>query len=128
MRGSETILLVEDNEQLRELAALVLTARGYRVLSASSIEEVEAICKLERGKIDLLLTDVVMPRLSGTEIARYVAQRRPGIRVLYMSGYTADTTVHHGVLEQGVAFLQKPFTPATLATKVREVLDQSTRN
>ena len=128
MRGSETILLVEDNEQLRELAALVLTARGYRVFSAASIEEVESICKLERRKIDLLLTDVVMPRLSGTEIARYVTQRRPGIRVLYMSGYTADTTVHHGVLEQGVAFLQKPFTPTTLATKVREVLDQSARN
>jgi two-component system cell cycle sensor histidine kinase/response regulator CckA len=123
-RGSETILLVEDNDQLRDLAALVLTSQGYRVLPAAKIEEVEAICKRERGKIDLLLTDVVMPRISGTEIARLVSQRRPGIRILYMSGYTADTTVHHGVLEHGVAFLQKPFTPATLATKVREVLDQ----
>ena len=124
MRGSETILLVEDNKQLRELAALVLTSRGYRVLSASNFEEVETICKREKGKIHLLLTDVVMPRVSGTEIARFVAERRPQTRILYMSGYTADTTVHHGVLEHGVAFLQKPFTPATLATKVREVLDQ----
>jgi len=124
LRGSETILLVEDNKQLRELAAQVLTSRGYRVLSAASFEEVEKICKRERGKIHLLLTDVVMPRVSGTEIARFVAERRPQTRILYMSGYTADTTVHHGVLEHGVAFLQKPFTPATLATKVREVLDQ----
>jgi len=123
-RGTETILLAEDNEQLRELAALVLTSRGYRVLPAANIEEVEAICKQEQSKIDLLLTDVVMPRMSGTEIASYVAKRRPGIRILYMSGYTADTTVHHGVLEQGVAFLQKPFTPGTLVAKVREVLDQ----
>ncbi len=126
--GTETILLAEDDEQLRELASLVLTARGYRVLSAGSSEEVEAICKGERERIHLLLTDVVMPRMSGTEIARRVAERRPGIRVLYMSGYTEDATVHHGVLENGVAFLQKPFTPATLAAKVREVLDQPARN
>jgi len=127
-RGSETILLAEDDDQLRELAALILTARGYRVLSAGNIEEVDAICKRERAKIDLLLTDVVMPRMSGTEIAVRVAQRRPGIRILYMSGYTADATVHHGVLEHGVAFLQKPFTPALLAAKVREVLDQPNQN
>ncbi len=127
-KGSETILLAEDDEQLRELATLVLTSRGYRVFSAANIEEVDAICKRERGKIDLLVTDVVMPRVSGTEIANRVAQRRPGIRILYMSGYTADATVHHGVLEQGVAFLQKPFTPATLAAKVREVLDQAAQS
>ncbi len=126
--GSETILLVEDNEQLRELAVRILTSRGYRVLPAANFEEVDAICKREKGKIDLLLTDVVMPRISGTEIAHFVAQRRPAIRILYMSGYTADTTVHHGVLEHGVAFLQKPFTPAALNAKVREVLDQSAKS
>ena len=124
-RGSETILLAEDNEQLRELAVLVLRSRGYRVLPAANSEEVDAICRREKGKIDLLLTDVVMPRINGTEIAKRVAQQRPGIRVLFMSGYTTDSTVHHGLLETGVAFLQKPFTPAALAAKVREVLDQS---
>ncbi|MFI5097521.1 MAG: PAS domain S-box protein [Candidatus Acidiferrales bacterium] len=128
MRGSETILLVEDNDQLRELAVQVLTSLGYRVLPAANSEEVDAICERELGGIDLLLTDVVMPRISGTEIAKRVAQRRPGIRVLYMSGYTADATVHLGVLERGVAFLQKPFTPTALAAKVREVLDQAAQS
>ncbi len=127
-RGSESILLAEDNEQLRELAVLVLRSRGYRVLPAANSEEVQAICERELGKIDLLLTDVVMPRISGTEIAKRVAQQHPGIRVLYMSGYTTDSTVHHGLLADGVAFLQKPFTPAGLAAKVREVLDQSAQS
>ena len=124
--GSETILLVEDDAQLRELAACILDSRGYRVLAAGNAEQVDAICDRETHNIDLLLTDVVMPGVSGTKIAKHVAERCPGIKILYMSGYTSNAIVHHGVLDQGIAFLQKPFTPAVLTAKVREVLDSST--
>jgi PAS domain S-box-containing protein len=123
--GSETILLVEDDWQLRDLARSLLSSLGYTVLTVDSVTEVEAVCRRHAGAIHLLLTDVVMPGISGKELARRVTQSYPGTRVLYMSGYTTDTIVHHGVLEAGIHFLQKPFTSTALASKVREVLDRS---
>ena len=123
--GTETILLVEDDWQLRDLARSLLSSLGYTVLTVDSVAEVEAVCRHHAGAIQLLLTDVVMPGMSGKELARRVTQSYPGTRVLYMSGYTTDTIVHHGVRETGIHFLQKPFTSTALATKVREVLDQT---
>ncbi len=123
VRGHETILLVEDDVQVRELAAAVLSNSGYNVLVAESSREVAGKVEQHEGPIDLLLTDVVMPGIGGRELANQVKARRPGIKVLYMSGYTTNAIVHHGVLDPGTFFLQKPFTPSTLTTKIREVLD-----
>jgi signal transduction histidine kinase len=122
--GSETILLVEDAELVRNLALQVLETAGYRVLAAASGEAAIDLCeKMNGDRIDLLLTDVVMPGMSGNEMSRILLAKRPGMPVLYMSGYTDDAIVQHGVLEAGINFLQKPFTPGALAMKVREVLD-----
>jgi two-component system, cell cycle sensor histidine kinase and response regulator CckA len=121
-RGSETILLVEDQEQVRNVALSILRRHGYRVLVAQSAPEALALCDLESGAIDLLLTDVVMPHLSGAELAKRIAHSRPEIKVLCMSGYTDDSVIRHGVLQSDMPFLQKPFTPETLVHKVREVL------
>ena len=123
VRGSETVLLVEDDEMIRKLVQKVLKANGYAVLVAASGRDAERVAEQHEGPIDLLMTDVVMPGLSGREVARRLSAARTGIRVLYLSGYTDDAIVHHGVLDPGVAFLQKPFTPAVLGRKVREVLD-----
>jgi len=120
--GTERILLVEDDVLLRHLALDILTARGYSVQVVEKPEELESVIQ-NTAKCDLLLTDVVMPKLNGPELAKRVAQHWPGIKVLYMSGYTTDAIVHHGVLNEGLFFLQKPFTPAALTAKVREVLD-----
>jgi two-component system, cell cycle sensor histidine kinase and response regulator CckA len=125
VRGTETILLVEDDHPVRDLAGTILTACGYTVLAADSAPAAVSKCEEHGGAIHLLLTDVVMPGSGGREVARLVMARKPGIRVLYMSGYTTNAIVHHGVLDVGTFFLQKPFTPASLAAKVREVLDQS---
>jgi PAS domain S-box-containing protein len=125
IRGTETILLVEDDRQVRELAGVLLTACGYTVLVADSAPAVISMCERHAGAIHLLLTDVVMPGSGGRELANQVIARRPGIRVLYMSGYTTNAIIHHGVLDDGACFLQKPFTPASLAGKVREVLDRA---
>ena len=120
--GSERVLLLEDDAQLRQLAVEILTARGYGVQIVEKLEDLDAI--LQRApKCDLLLTDVVMPKMNGPELAMRVARQWPGIKVLYMSGYTTNAIVHHGILDQGLSFLQKPFTPTSLAAKVREVLD-----
>jgi len=125
-RGSEKILLVEDDALLRNLAVDVLSARGYTVSTVEKPEDLESV--LERtAECDLLLTDVIMPRMNGPELAKRVAQRWPRIKVLYMSGYTSDAIVHHGVLNEGLYFLQKPFLPRALAAKVREVLDAPAR-
>ncbi|MEO6600707.1 MAG: GAF domain-containing protein [Polyangiaceae bacterium] len=121
-QGSETILLVEDQEQVRNVALSILRRHGYRVLVAQSAPEALALCDSEPGVIDLLLTDVVMPQLSGAELAKRVALSRPDIKVLCMSGYTDDSVIRHGVLQNDMPFLQKPFTPESLAHKVREVL------
>jgi two-component system cell cycle sensor histidine kinase/response regulator CckA len=123
VRGSETVLVVEDDEMIRKLVQKVLKANGYTVLVAASGGDAERVAGQHDGPIHLLMTDVVMPGLNGREVARRLAATRAGIRVLYLSGYTDDAIVHHGVLEPGVAFLQKPFTPAVLGRKVREVLD-----
>jgi signal transduction histidine kinase/ActR/RegA family two-component response regulator len=121
--GSESVLLVEDDAQVRTLARSILVRCGYKVLTAASGEEAVRICQQTADKFELMLTDVVMPGLSGREVAERVATCRPEMKVLYMSGYTDDAIVHHGVLETGIALLQKPFTPNSLAAKVREVLD-----
>jgi CheY-like chemotaxis protein len=123
LRGTETILLVEDEEQLRVVARGILKKFGYEVLEAKSGAEALQICERHRRTIHLLLSDVVMPKMSGPELAKRLVQARPGMRVLCMSGYTDDSIVRHGVLEGQMAFLQKPFTPGTLTRKVREVLD-----
>jgi CheY-like chemotaxis protein len=123
LRGTETILVVEDDDMIRNLVQRVLRANGYTVLVAANGGEAERVSGQHESAIHLLMTDVVLPGLNGREVARRVVAARAGIRVLYLSGYTDDAIVHHGVLESGVAFLQKPFTPAVLGRKVREVLD-----
>ncbi|HXW14356.1 MAG TPA: PAS domain S-box protein [Terriglobia bacterium] len=121
--ASETILLVEDEEAVRALAARILQRLGYKVLESTSPEDALEISERHTGPIHLLLTDVVLPSMSGRKVAEFLAPLRPGMKALYMSGYTDDAIVRNGVLEATAAFLQKPFTPATLARKVREVLD-----
>jgi signal transduction histidine kinase len=118
----ETILLVEDNDQLREAATRILTKLGYRVFGAAGIDEARRIAATE-GPIHLLLTDVVMPGGSGRDVSLAVAAAHPAAKVLYMSGFTDDVIIQRGVLDPGVAFLLKPFTPDSLGRKVREVLD-----
>ena len=121
--GDETVLLVEDAAPVRTLARRSLEVRGYRVLDAADGPTALELSARHGGRIDILVTDVVMPGMSGRELAQRLAPERPGMKVLYTSGYTDDTMVRQGVLTAGVAFLQKPFVPDTLARKVREVLD-----
>jgi two-component system, cell cycle sensor histidine kinase and response regulator CckA len=121
--GSETVLLVEDEEGVRALCRLVLQSCGYNVLAASGAAEALELAAAHAGEVGLLLTDVVMPELGGRLLAQQVEALCPGLAVLYMSGYTDDTVLRHGVLAADTAFLQKPFTPAALAGKVRQVLD-----
>jgi signal transduction histidine kinase len=123
-KGSETILLVEDAALVRTLARQVLETAGYRVLEAASAEAALRLCEHINGtRIDLLLTDVVMPGMSGDDMSKILLTKHPNMPVLYMSGYTDEAIVQHGVLEPGLNFLQKPFSPGALALKVREVLD-----
>ena len=122
-RGSEIILLVEDEDEVRKLARRVLVDRGYTLLEAGNGEEALLVCDAHQDSIDLMVADVVMPGMGGGELAERLSILRPQMKVLYISGYTDDAIVHHGVLESGKAFLQKPFTPTALARKVREVLD-----
>jgi PAS domain S-box-containing protein len=121
--GTETILFVEDEESVRELVSDYLRARGYKILEASDGVKALDLAAKHDGVIQLLITDVVMPRLSGRELATRLAAKRPGLKVLYISGYTDDSIFRHGVLEGGMAFLQKPFNLKSIAQKVREVLD-----
>jgi PAS domain S-box-containing protein len=121
-RGSETILVAEDNEMVRSLARAILEKQGYRVLVAANGREALQALADHAGQIDLLLTDVVMPDMNGKELFERVSQTHPGLRVLFMSGYTENVIAHHGVLDEGVSFIQKPFTVQALTGKVREVL------
>ena len=121
--GTETILVAEDERLVRVLAQKVLERAGYRVLVGAGGADALALAERHDGPIDLLLTDVVMPEMNGRELARRLTARRPGVRVLYMSGYADEAVAQHGVLDPGTAFLQKPFTPEGLAKKVRGVLD-----
>ncbi|MBV8859793.1 MAG: response regulator [Acidobacteria bacterium] len=122
LEGTETLLLAEDEEVVRSLARQVLELYGYRVLEASDGDAALAACERHEGPIHLLITDVVMPAVGGPELADRLTGLRPQMKVLFMSGYTDDAVVHHGVLDEGVNFIQKPFTPEALARKVREVL------
>jgi CheY-like chemotaxis protein len=124
-RGDETILRVEDEPLVLDMAVQALRAHGYTVLVAGSGGAALAVARTYSGKIDLLVTDVVMPQMSGTQVAQQLSAARPDVKVLYVSGYTENTTVHRDVLEQGTAFLAKPFTPSVLAHRVREVLDST---
>ena len=121
-RGHETILLVEDDPQVRELTCALLERCGYSVLAADQMSAVERLCREHPGRIHLLLTDMIMPGMTGKEVAHAVKQLRPDIRILYMSGYTDDVIEHHGGLGPEIFFLQKPFTSASLAEKVRQSL------
>jgi CheY-like chemotaxis protein len=124
-RGDETILLVEDEAVERQLVAEILETTGYAVLQASDGPSALELLRRDSYPIDLLLTDVVMPGMSGPEVAHAVTTMRPGTHVLYMSGYTDSAIGHHGVLEPGIAFLQKPFSAQDLTSKVRVLLDQT---
>lgn len=125
LRGSETILVVEDEPALRELIVRILEDRGYQIFSASNGEEALRISREHpERKIDLLLTDVVMPSMSGKQLSDRLKEFFPHLKTLFISGYTSNAIVHHGVLIEGVEFLQKPFNPDTIARKVREVLDR----
>jgi PAS domain S-box-containing protein len=122
-RGSETILFVEDEESVRELVRDYLAGTGYRVLQAVDGVQALEVAAAHKGTIEILVTDVVMPRLSGRELASRITAQRPDVKVLYISGYTDDSIFRHGVLEGGVAYLQKPFNLKAIAQKIREVLD-----
>jgi PAS domain S-box-containing protein len=123
VRGRETVLLAEDEEQVRRMARTILEMYGYHVLEASNGNEAVSIYKEHEAEIDMLLTDAVMPQMSGRELREVLVSLCPDIKVLYMSGYTDDAIMRHGLLEQEIVFLQKPFTAEALVRKVREVLD-----
>ena len=124
MRGHETILLAEDEQDVLELTALMLNMQGYHVLAARTPGEALSMAREHAGEIHLLLTDVVMPAMNGRDLAKSLLSLYPNIKRLFMSGYTADVIAHHGVLEEGVNFIQKPFSLKSLSAKVQEALDK----
>jgi two-component system cell cycle sensor histidine kinase/response regulator CckA len=124
MRGSETILLVEDDGEVRHLTHTILKRQGYAVLVAKDTSDALTILNSHEGPIQLLLAGVVMPNMSGKDLFLKAAEKRPQLKVLYMSGYTDNVIAHRGVLDEGILFIQKPFTVQGFAAKVREVLDQ----
>jgi CheY-like chemotaxis protein len=121
--GTETILIAEDEPDLRELTRIFLQGYGYKVLEASNAEQAIQTAEGFSGSIDLLLTDVVMPGMSGRQLAENISSKRPQTKIIYMTGYTDDMVVQYKVLEPGVKLLQKPFTKVDLALKVRSTLD-----
>jgi CheY-like chemotaxis protein len=121
--GNETILMVEDDSVVRELICTALDRLGYQVIEANDSDDALRLMASQGPEVDLLITDVIMPGMSGRELAERILAQRPELKVLYISGYTANVIVHHGVLDQGISFLQKPVSLADLAKKVREVLE-----
>jgi DNA-binding response OmpR family regulator len=125
LQGSETILVVDDHADLRDLAGLILKQSGYAVLTADTPAAALHIARSHSDPIDLLLTDVILPGMNGRILAQQLLALRPSAKVLFASGYTENVIAHHGELEPGTNFLQKPFSLDTLTRKVREVLDQA---
>jgi two-component system, cell cycle sensor histidine kinase and response regulator CckA len=125
VRSSKTILLVEDEAPVREITALLLVSLGYQVKEASSGEEALRLAQGNREKIDLLMTDVLMPGMSGSELAEVLRASDAGLKVLFYGGHTGDTMARHGIVHTEVAFLQKPFTIDALSKKLKEVLDRT---
>jgi len=123
-RGCETVLLVEDEETLRNLGAMVLETYGYKVVTAADGQEALRLAHRRQGKLDLLLTDVVMPGINGFELAAMLRNSQPGLKVLFLSGYTEEDILSRGISNDGSAFLNKPFSPASLVAKIRQVLDE----
>jgi two-component system cell cycle sensor histidine kinase/response regulator CckA len=123
LSGVETVLIAEDEPSVRTLTVRILLARGYKILEASNGREALDIAREYDGDIHLVITDVVMPGMGGSELVAQLEMVRPGIKALFVSGYTDNAIVHHGILDSNVAFLQKPFTVESLACKVREVID-----
>ncbi|HET8758873.1 MAG TPA: ATP-binding protein [Solirubrobacteraceae bacterium] len=121
--GSETVMLVEDDESVRNLVRTMLESKGYRVLAAAGAEEAERLCSEHDCPVDLLLTDVVMPEVNGRVLAERLSERSPSLRILFMSGYSDEAVYRHGEISPNASFIEKPFTDRTLARKVREVLD-----
>ncbi|MBW2344804.1 MAG: response regulator, partial [Deltaproteobacteria bacterium] len=124
LSGSDTVLIVEDDDSLRKLAHKALQQKGYKVLEAENGEDALRVSEEHEDPIDLLITDVVMPKMDGKETAERLQPLYPQMKVIYMSGYTDNAIVHHGVLAPGLNFIEKPFSPEGLARKVREVLDR----
>ena len=127
LHGTETILLVEDQDEVRRVAHRILVRFGYHVIEARNAGEALLTCEQYARKIHLLLSDVIMPLLGGRQLAERLLQVRPGLKVLFMSGYTESTIVHHGILDAGIEYVQKPLVPDTLGRRVREVLDAPPR-
>jgi CheY-like chemotaxis protein len=123
LTGTETILLVEDEQSVRMVARRVLERRGYTVLAPESPDEAVSICEIHAGTIDLLLTDVVMPGVDGAQLAARLSALRPGLKILYMSGYTDGSIASYQVLEHSSSFVQKPFSSEVLLRSVRALLD-----
>jgi CheY-like chemotaxis protein len=121
--GSETVMVVEDDDAVRRLASSVLAAQGYTILEARSADEALEVASRHTGSLDLVLTDVILPGLNGRELYARLAAHSPGLRALFMSGYSGDVVARHGVLEAGVEFIEKPFAMTTLTRRIREVLD-----
>jgi CheY-like chemotaxis protein len=124
-RGGETILVVEDNDMVRTTACEMLLRLGYSVLAADSAEGAFRVVRSHEGPIDLLLTDVILSGSNGKEVFDKLKAELPSLRVVYMSGYTSDVIVHHGVLDAGIHLIQKPLSFQVLSEKIREVLDQT---
>ena len=128
LRGTETVLLAEDELALLKFSRTLLEQLGYAVLAAENPIQALKLAEEYPGEIHLLLTDVVMPEMNGRDLQQRLSALRPGIKCLFMSGYTANVIAHQGVLDEGIHFLQKPFSIETLATKIREALELETHH